>query len=274
MTTRGHHGLIFSTGDAETLLPTALSGLTFWFDPNTSAMYQGGADNSSVATSNDDPVVRFDSIGSINRVISGGGGTLKTAYVAGKNAIYFPPVSAVKSCYQKPAASAAPSVVVPISTVFSASNFTILAAMKVNDSSGPSSVFNGPFCFGESSDYMGMYIAEVDGTISQKYVYNWDGNADTKYAQNNNGDWAVVEISHSSGTVRVRINDGVYVTAASGNTQVTTGTFQVNRLNNHGSLRFIDWHLGPFCTFNADNSADDKLKVMRGLGQQVGVVIP
>lgn len=104
------------------------------------------------------------------------------------------------------------------SNYVSTTAFTMFALLRINLAaySANASDFNWTRIMGDTgaARYFGMYV----GTNSGRKLsgYNWDGTADYARATITDDVWCVATVRHKDGNIEARVNDGSWVTVASG----------------------------------------------------------
>ncbi len=244
---------------------------TFWYDGDNSPHWKGDSTSSGASSSNNDAMLRSDSVaGATIRCFSGVTATRKIPVSASNNGFYHPELatSAAFSFYTRPTGTASPSVVSTLAAMFTAALKTMIFAVRIDDcvlDSGLS--YGNARIMGDGFAYAGLHCFKSGSNLTFQ-AYNYSGAEQFAAATITGGigSWAVVAMKHSGGQLRIYVN-GVQVGSpvASGNTDVTTGTMLT------GGQSLIS--LAQFATYNADISDANILQVSRYFGARVGVVI-
>lgn len=258
-----------SAGSGGGLPPDTYAGLTFWYDGDNSAHYNGSADNSG-SPSNSGSFERFDSAASIARVVTvapanpmtrlipvvGSSSGLRTASSGGGNV------------YVKPSSGVGPSTAVTLGTLFTSSNAVITFAIKVRSApAAAGNPYDNPLIIGDASIYMGLHVYASGGNavfVGLNYDGNYDQVTKTGPAL---GSWVVVTMRHTGGQLRIRTDGGAWTSIASGNTADTTQPMTLF----YYAVSTLDADIAQFCTYNANRSDAEILEVERYFGAKVGL---
>ena len=208
--------------------PEMVSGATMWIDfTDTLTLYAGTHLNGGNVTTPDVPVRSVE-----NKLAAGYGVAAEAARTSGnlrvsdtpsgKNSIVLVNGISVYYYYEMQTAATNP---VPMSALFSASNKTIIAAVKV----AGSTPFNGydmnggDVIFGDN-EYFALFVTEDSGVISARasnQVTFPDQCVGQAIGRNT---WVILTASHQGGSLRIRVNGGAWVTTPSG----ATGSLTLN----------------------------------------------
>lgn len=219
----------------DVLPPDMLPGATMWLDfTDTLTIYAGAHLDGGNVTTPDVPVRSVE-----NKLAAGygvvsvvGPGNLRvSATPSGKNSVVLVNSDAVYYYYDMRTAA---TNAVPMSALFSASNKTIIAAVKV----AGSTPFNGydmnggDVIFGDN-EHFALFVTEDSGVISARasnQVTFPDQCVGQAIGRNT---WVILTASHQGGSLRIRVNGGAWTTVPSGATGNLTQNPQT--MVGHGS---------------------------------------
>lgn len=203
--------------------PDTVAGCTMWLDFTDTLNLFAGAhlDGGNVTTP--DALVR--SVG--NKVAAGYGvvaefveaaGTLRTSATPnGKDSVALDSSASTHYYYYDMRTSA--TLPTSMSALFSASNKTIIAAVKVAGSTpfNGLDVNGGDIIFGDNENFA-LFVTENSGVVSAR-ASNQVTYPDQCVGQPIGRDtWVVLTASHQGGSLRIRVNGGAWTTTPSGAT--------------------------------------------------------
>ena len=213
----------------DALPPDMVAGATMWIDfTDVLTIYAGAHLDGGNVTTPDVPVRSVE-----NKLAAGyglvpvvGPGNLRvSATPSGKNSVVLVNSDAAYYYYDMRTAS---TDAVPMSALFSASNKTIIAAVKV----AGSTPFNGydmnggDIIFGDNDNFA-LFVTEDSGVISARasnQVTFPDQCVGQAIGRNT---WVILTASHQGGSLRIRVNGGAWTTVSSGATDNLTLNPQV-----------------------------------------------
>ena len=258
-------------GGGAGLPPSAYAGLTFWYDGDNSAHYNGSADSSGTP-SDGQTVGRFDSVASISRVFVGGAGLDRKTPVYGSSGGVVSDGGILVQGMVKPSAGASPSTAIALSNLISAGDAAFVAAVRVDSAATEAYYpYNNAVIFADAHVHFGVHVYR-SGSNAVFMGLNYDGSYDKVTAAGPAlGSWAIVTVKHTGGQLRVRVNGGSWSSISSGNTSLlTNNVFLFENTNSDGFVGAC----AQLCTYNANRSDAELLEVERYFGAKVGVTVP
>ena len=207
----------------DALPPDMVAGATMWIDfTDVLTIYAGAHLDGGNVTTPDVPVRSVENkiaagYGLVSVTVESSGNLRVSATPSGKNSVVLVNSTAVYYYYYDMRTAATDAV--PMSALFSASNKTIIAAVKV----AGSTPFNGydmnggDVIFGDSQHFA-LFVTEDSGVISARasnQVTFPDQCVGQAIGRNT---WVILTASHQGGSLRIRVNGGAWVTTPSGAT--------------------------------------------------------
>lgn len=267
--------------------PSTYAGLTFWLSGDSSPLYTRTTPptgSNVLTTANNALASRIDSAGSISRSLARGDSpSTMTAFrhknpLSGLSARGYssktddPDAELNDVCvFTKPSGTNNPSTLQTIGSLWTASTKVAVCAIKVN-AAAPENLTEWLqyYVVGDSLYYTGLMFYKSGGNVVFR-AYSYSGGAVVKAeAAHPLGSWVTVAMRHSSGQLRIRINDGAWVSATCGNTDNVTGSAVVGGYHLTGT----DFEIAELATYNAARSDAEIIEVQRWMGAKVGITIP
>lgn len=252
--------------------PGVAAGATMWLDfTDTLTLYAGGhLDGGNVTTSG----AAVLSVGSkvrpgygIYSVGSSAGEYRTSATPGGKGAVAFNNRNSRYFYYDM----RSPGYVdVALSTLMTTTSKVVIAAVKV----AGATPFNGldmnggDVIFGDN-DYFALFVTEDAGVIyarASNQVSFPDNSVEQAIGRNT---WVVLTASHQSGSLRIRVNGGEWVTAASGTTATLNRSGQI--LNNPGGGAGSEIAIAHIFTANTDQTDSAISAVEHWIASDIGI---
>jgi hypothetical protein len=110
-----------------------------------------------------------------------------------------------------------------LGTYISAAAGTVLCCVSVvSNTSNDATVYLNSAAWQDMSQYAGLYFKNNAGAHTV-HAYNFDGTVDSASADITTGTVLAIAWRHGGGNLEINVNNGGWVQAASGNTQVLTG---------------------------------------------------
>lgn len=226
-----------SAGGTSSLLPTAVTGLTAWWDVTQETPVADGANIAPL----------LDRSGN-SRPLSAGSGTPKY-YSAIKNGNPIARTNGLNNFYD----FTTPKT---LGNLISASAFTIYFIAKVTVVTDSATIENNDCLLGtySAARHFGLYFRTSNGLTAQSYDGTTVKSVTVPYTSNT---WAIIRMQLSGGVLSVRLNNGAPVTVSSvNNVDATTLAQQLYIMS--GPVAYTGADLGEGACFNtAVSSGDD-----------------
>ena len=255
-------------------IPTEMvAGCTMWLDfTDTLTLYAGTHLDGGNVTTPDVPVGSVENklaagYGVVAEAAGASGNLRVSATPSGKNSVVLVNSTAVYYYYEMQTAATNGD---PMSALFSASNKTIIAAVKV----AGSTPFNGydmnggDIIFGDN-EYFALFVTEDSGVISARasnQVTFPDQCVGQAIGRNT---WVILTASHQGGSLRIRVNGGAWTTVSSGATGNLTQNLQ--SLVGHGSSTPSEITLAHIATINTAQTDAAISAVEHWIANDVGI---
>lgn len=246
--------------------PTILSGLTFWYDADNSAIYKGGSTDAGFATADNDLAARVDSNDSISRCMAGGNNDakLKLGVFGSNRAVQF--TNDTQNGFAQPIGNANPIANTLTSTLLTVGNKVIMFAGKVASGGTPGGVVYGNTpILSDAAGYVGLHL-ENSGTDVLWKAYNYAGGEQIASATTPKDTPVIVTMKHSGGVLRIRVNGVEIDDISSGNTDTLGSNAGMGRND-------CDYSISQVVICNASNSDADLLEVEKYCAARMGLSI-
>ena len=252
--------------------PEMVSGATLWIDAtDTSTLFT--ARNSGVGVTTDGQGVGFfqNNVNALNGAqASSFEPKLKLgATPSGQSSARFsdnPGLSQHLSVVAK-----SNGAVFPFSSLITSSTKLIFAAVKVQSSNihQVDSPWSDDYIVSDEGSYTGLHVSD-DGSALSVWAYNYSGGASVTVSRPlPRGEFAIVTMSHQSGTLRCRVNGGAWASAASGTTDSVSGIASMCGWIGSGDPTVME--LAHIATFNTAQTDAAISAVEHWLALDVGI---
>jgi len=252
--------------------PGVAPGATVWLDfTDTSALFASGHLDGANVTTSGASVLSVNNKArpgyGVSSVGSSAGEYRTSATPGGKGAVAFNNRSSRYVYYDM----RAPGYVdVALSTLMTTTSKVVTAAVKVAGST-PFNGLNmsaGDIIFGDSS-YFALFVTEDAGVIYARASnrVSFPNNSIEQAIGRNT--WVVLTASHQSGSLRIRVNGGEWVTVASGTTETLSRSGQI--LSNPGGEAGSEIAIAHIFTANTDQTDSAISAVEHWIASDIGI---